>query len=574
MPDGHAPPPGSARILRAPRQEDGAATRLLEDVRLAFAPATYDAEAGEVDVVWSTGVAVRRYDWWSGEYYDEELDLAGADLARLQAGAPLLLDHWSSVRNLVGSVAPGSVKVERGQGTARLRFDRSGEEGQMAEAKVAGGHLRHVSIGYRVQTWEKVEAQGQVPRWIARAWEPFEISLVPVPADAGAGTRAVDGGPNPPPQSNRAPGAPIPEGQMADETTQPDANAAEKPDDIRKAERARVAEIRRRARSLGLAEPLIDEMCDGGLTVEAAAIRMTDELAKRTPTPPPANPRAEIGQDHTDPAAVRDAMAQAIAAANQPSFKPTNARAAAPPIAADLSLGGLMVGMPAYGGVVLDNALHGMLDLQMACHQRGIPFGYITVRNESLVQRARNRCVAEFLAQPGYSHLLFVDADVGFTADAVFRLLAHDVPLIGGLYRRKTLTASDWCWNRLAPDQEKRNPATGAISCAAVGTGFLLIRRDVINRMIRATLTRRKKGGPLVSPLRYLAGPGEPGAWREHTYALFDCWIDETGNYLSEDFAFCRRWRDLGGDVWADPAVQLSHSGTATFEGDAWGDLR
>ncbi|MBU8543991.1 MULTISPECIES: hypothetical protein [Roseomonadaceae] len=247
---------------------------------------------------------------------------------------------------------------------------------------------------------------------------------------------------------------------------------------------------------------------------------------------------------------------------------------AAPPIAADLPVGGIMVGMPCYGGVLLDHALHGLMELQMACHIRGIPFCTTTIRNESLVQRARNRCVAEFLARPGFSHLLFVDADIGFTAEAAFRLIAHDVPLIGGLYRRKTLAASDWCWNRMPADQEKRNPVTGAVSCAAVGTGFLLIQRGTINRMIRATLRRGRKGQPLTSPLRYLPGPGDAGAWRDHTYALFDCWIDEAGNYLSEDFAFCRRWRDLGGDVWADPAVQLTHSGTATFEGDAWGDLR
>ncbi|MBU8543989.1 MULTISPECIES: prohead protease/major capsid protein fusion protein [Roseomonadaceae] len=329
MPEAQAAPEGAVLTRRAPRAGDNA-VRLLADAALAFAPASYNADTGEVDVVWSTGAAVRRFDWWDGTYYDEELDLAGADLSRFQAGAPLLLDHWAEVRNLVGSIAPGSARVEGNQGTARLRFDRTSEEGQMAEAKVAAGHLRHVSIGYRVQTWEKIEAQGQVPRWIARAWIPHEVSFVPVPADAGAGTRSACGAPPQPEPTTttRAPGAHIPEGQMPDETQTPAAPATETPEDARKAERARSAEIRKRARALNLGEPLIDEMCDSGLTVEQAAMRMTDELAKRTPAPPPANPRVEMGQDHTDPAEIRTAMAQAIAAAHQPSFKVTHARAA------------------------------------------------------------------------------------------------------------------------------------------------------------------------------------------------------------------------------------------------------
>lgn len=241
-----------------------------------------------------------------------------------------------------------------------------------------------------------------------------------------------------------------------------------------------------------------------------------------------------------------------------------------------LKLGGLMVGLPCYGGVLYDGLLHGMLELQRACDARGIPLARVTVRNESLVQRARNRCMAEFLAAPGFSHLLFVDADIGFEADAVLRLLAHDKPLVGGLYRRKQMDSAAYVWNRLPPGQEKRE-ASGLVSCAAIGTGFMLIRRDVPEAMIRASLRHpplwrrllRWSGQP-VSPLRYLVAgqDGEAGDWRDHTFTLFDCWTDESGNYLSEDYAFCRRWRDLGGDVWADPNILLDHIGTATFKGD------
>lgn len=246
----------------------------------------------------------------------------------------------------------------------------------------------------------------------------------------------------------------------------------------------------------------------------------------------------------------------------------------APVIAADLQIGGLMIGLPAYGGVLYDAVLHGMLDLQREVDRRGIPFGYVTVRNESLIQRARNRIVADFLAAPQYSHLLFIDADVGFTADAVLRLLAHDKPLVGGLYRRKTMDRIEWVWNQFPAGQERVCPDTGAITCAAIGTGFMMIRRDVVEKMVQASIVKPTLWERLCghkqprSPLRYLVGEGDPGAWRDQTFSLFDCWIDETGNYLSEDYAFCRRWRDLGGDVWADPGILLTHNGTATFAGD------
>lgn len=240
-----------------------------------------------------------------------------------------------------------------------------------------------------------------------------------------------------------------------------------------------------------------------------------------------------------------------------------------------MNVGGLMVGLPAFGGVLFDAVLLGMMELQRELDRRCIPLATVVIRNESLVQRARNRIVAEFLDKPQFSHLLFIDADVGFTSDAVLRLLAHDKPLIGGLYRRKMLERVDYAWNRLPAGQERRD-ATGAVTCAAVATGFMMMQRHVPIRMIEATVTKpslwdRMRGRKfLKSPLRYFPGDdgGEAGGWRDQTYTLFDCWIDETGNYLSEDYAFCRRWRDLGGEVWADPGILLTHNGTATFAGD------
>lgn len=320
------PPLGGADQLRRDPRPGGDAKRLMSSDDLSFAPASYSAEAGTVDVVWSTGAAVRRFDYWNDRVYYEELDLAGADTARLQAGGAVLMDHYSSIETLIGSVVPGSVRIEGSQGLATLRFDRSSEEGRAVEAKVAGGHLRHVSIGYRVTEWEKQRGDvDEADRWIAREFEPLEISFVPVPADAGAGTRAVrrDGEPAPTtPTTNRAVTAPTQEGRMAD-VTKPGADAPEVTpraavtreaagaDDSIRAERTRATEIRKRCRSLGLGEDLADTLVEDGVSIEHAALRMTDALAARSPKVP-AGPRVDVTRDEGD--TVRAGLAEALLA--------------------------------------------------------------------------------------------------------------------------------------------------------------------------------------------------------------------------------------------------------------------
>lgn len=233
----------------------------------------------------------------------------------------------------------------------------------------------------------------------------------------------------------------------------------------------------------------------------------------------------------------------------------------APRFEREIATRGVMFGVPCYGGQLHAETYHGLREAENMLREHGITCGVITIQNESLVQRARNGIVARFL-DSGCDRLIFVDADIGFTGRDVLRLLAHDRDVIGGLYRKKSLASVDFAVNWLpsADGTAWRDEQTGALECARIATGFLHIKRRVFERMAEADPALR---------YRQAAHEGEPGGWRDHLFTFFDCWVDrETGAYLSEDYAFCDRWRRLGGRVWCDPGIILRHHGNVALTAD------
>jgi hypothetical protein len=225
----------------------------------------------------------------------------------------------------------------------------------------------------------------------------------------------------------------------------------------------------------------------------------------------------------------------------------------------DITTTGVMLGVPCYGGLIHDACVQGLAETRVRLDAMGIPCGTITIRNESLVQRARNGIARLFLNSPA-DRLVFIDADIGFTADQVIRLLAHDRPLVGGLYRKKTLGRVDFAVNFRADADGavERDPATGAIRALDVGTGFLAIKRAVFEAMAVA-----------MPEIAYRVPHGDEAMGAKEMHAFFDCAIcPDSRQYLSEDYLFCRRWAALGGEVWADPGLILEHFGTLCLTAD------
>lgn len=158
------------------------------EIRASVVPKSVDVEKRTAQLTWTTGARVLRgfYD----QYWEElSLELKHVRMKRLQTGAPLLDSHASyDLRSVLGVVEDAALDGKKG--TATVRFDR-GAEGEEALRKVADGILRNISVGYRIYKMEKVEAgEGKIPVYRAVDWEPYELSLVAVGADAGATVRS------------------------------------------------------------------------------------------------------------------------------------------------------------------------------------------------------------------------------------------------------------------------------------------------------------------------------------------------------------------------------------------------
>lgn len=152
-----------------------------------------DREQRLVEVSFSSDAPYKRYDFWNGKYYEEVLshEKGAIDLKRLTDVGVVLVNHDS--RTLPVGVVESAWIEDTSRGKAILRFDDD-EAGEAVFQKVQKGIMRGVSVGYAVHEWElKKGDDGALDRETAVKWEPLEISIVSVPADATVGVgRAVD----------------------------------------------------------------------------------------------------------------------------------------------------------------------------------------------------------------------------------------------------------------------------------------------------------------------------------------------------------------------------------------------
>ena len=235
----------------------------------------------------------------------------------------------------------------------------------------------------------------------------------------------------------------------------------------------------------------------------------------------------------------------------------------------------LAVATPCFGGQISVLYAASLLKLQKLVHSySGLSVKFLFKDGDALITRARASLVAQFLDDPSATHLLFIDADIGFEPEQVLRLIECRADMCAAVYPIKRI---DWDKVKQTISANRPNPAAASLSYVFevddpnavmerggfvrvryAGTGFLMIRRDALERMCaRYPALRFRRDHSL-----------DATTSSNNRFALFDCMIADDGTYLSEDFAFCKRWTDMGGEIWADIDSELQHVGPMTFKGD------
>lgn len=243
----------------------------------------------------------------------------------------------------------------------------------------------------------------------------------------------------------------------------------------------------------------------------------------------------------------------------------------------------LFVATPMYGGQCAGMYTKATNDLTLLCGKMGIDIKYYFLFNESLITRARNYCVDEFIRSDS-THMIFIDSDIGFDARNVLTLLhlcdsdkGYDI--VTGPYPKKTISwekvkkavemgkadnpfdlenyVGDYVFNTVGAMKSFR--VDEPVEIAEGGTGFMMIDKKALIKYSEA-----------YPELKYKPDHARTANFdgsREIT-AFFDCVIDpESRRYLSEDYMFSKYARKIGLKVWMCPWMQSRHIGSYTFKG-------
>ena len=237
----------------------------------------------------------------------------------------------------------------------------------------------------------------------------------------------------------------------------------------------------------------------------------------------------------------------------------------------------IFIATPMYGGMCAGFYTQAIIQLLTTCQANGVDVEYSFMFNESLITRARNSLTHTFM-QTDCSHLMFIDADIKFRAEDVIHMIRADKDILCGIYPKKEI---NWHSVKAAMDRgvpfdqlkshtgsfvvnlvnyvgEVTVPVNQPVEIFNGGTGFMLIKREVFDKL----------GESVPSYSNDVVDLGGKMKQSEPIKEFFTTSIEPgTNRLLSEDYHFCRIWRETGGQVHAAPWCQLSHIGTYAFEG-------
>jgi hypothetical protein len=237
----------------------------------------------------------------------------------------------------------------------------------------------------------------------------------------------------------------------------------------------------------------------------------------------------------------------------------------------------IFIATPMYGGMCAGFYTQSIIQLLTTCQANGVDAEFSFMFNESLITRARNSLTHTFM-KTDCSHLMFIDSDIKFRAEDVIHMIRAEKDIICGIYPKKEI---NWHSVKAAMDRgvpfdqlkshtgsfvvnlvnyvgEVTVPVNQPVEIFNGGTGFMLIKREVFDKL----------GESVPSYSNDVVDLGGKMKQSEPIKEFFTTSIEPgTNRLLSEDYHFCRIWRESGGQVHAAPWCQLAHIGTYTFEG-------
>jgi hypothetical protein len=203
----------------------------------------------------------------------------------------------------------------------------------------------------------------------------------------------------------------------------------------------------------------------------------------------------------------------------------------------------------------------------------------------SLVTQGRNLCVSSFM-ETDSTHLLFIDSDIDFSSESIFKMIAAKKDVISVPYPLKSLNFKQG-WEKIKqgkiknehdlqykalyqypmklPNEKDITINNGVIEVTHSPTGCMLIKREVIEKMIKAYPEKEIVQKTIINGKM---------TNRPFFYNLFDTDFDPVEKtYLGEDFAFCKRWRDIGGKCHALVTEKITHVGEHQYRASFWDEL-
>jgi hypothetical protein len=247
----------------------------------------------------------------------------------------------------------------------------------------------------------------------------------------------------------------------------------------------------------------------------------------------------------------------------------------------------IMILTPCYGSSCYTNYVSCLMNTVTVLNKYRIDHTINFCNNDSLVPRARTNMLARAMNNPETTHVMYIDADILWDPIEILKLLLANKPINGGIYpikhynwerlsepdilqQWKTKQESPYAkdvpdhiifqncllrynYNAIQTTLEIKNNITEVRHLA---TGFMMVRRDVVECMQKAFPSTKYQ-----DDVGYLTDEE-----KKHAYALFDCAVEE-GHYLSEDWLFCERWKNMGGKIYADLSINLTHIGIQNYKG-------